>query len=83
MSVTYNNTLNETPEFKKTIIFEHVNDLSISDKIQFIEIIFKSPFRNKLKEKGNGIQVKINSLSDDIINELFKFINLKMDEYKL
>jgi hypothetical protein len=75
--------MNNTQKQKETFIFDNVNDLPLSDRIEMVQIIYMSPYRNKLKEKGNGLQLKLDDLSDGIINKIHTFIIEKMEQYKL
>ena len=68
---------------QRSFILDNINDLPLSDRIEFVQIIYMSPYRNKLKEKGNGIQLKLDSLSDIIIDKLFNFITEKTKQYAL
>lgn len=68
---------------QRTFILDNINDLPIQDRVEFVQIIYLSPYKNKLKEKGNGIQLKLDALSDAMINRLHTFISEKMELYTL
>lgn len=56
---------------KKSFIFDNVNELSLQDRREILQIIYNSPFRSKIKEKGNGVQIKIEELSESIIDKMY------------
>jgi len=70
----------EEYELKKTYIFDNANDLAIEDRREILQIIYNSHFRNKLNEKGGGIQINIDELSNAMIDKLNNFICDRMKD---
>ena len=48
-----------------------------------LQIIYNSQFRNKIKEKGGGVQIRLDELSDNIINKLYSIIVKKLKDQKM
>lgn len=67
---------------KLTFITDNINELSIQDRREILQIIYNSPSRSKLKEKGNGTQIKLNDLSEQIINKIYDCVTLKLNNQK-
>ena len=61
-------------------IIDNVNELYLNDRKIVLEMIYNSISRCKLNEKGNGTQVNISDLSDILLNNIYTFIQLKIDE---
>jgi hypothetical protein len=68
---------------KVTFITDNINEIILSDRRAVLQMIYNSPIRNKLKEKGGGTQVKIDDLSNDMINNLYHLIMRKLNEQKV
>ena len=64
---------------KKTFIYENSNDLPIEDRRELLQIIYNSQFRNKISEKGSGVQIKLDDLSHGIIDKLYSTIVAKLN----
>lgn len=80
-SPNLNNDLSKIPNHeKKAFIFDNSNDLPIDDRRELLQIIYNSQFRSKLKEKGGGVQIKLDDLSIPIINKLYVTIVKKLNE---
>jgi len=71
---------NITRPFKETFIFDNINELSILDRKEVLQIIYNSQFRSKIKEKGNGVQIKLDDLSESIIDRIFTYVSQKSNE---
>lgn len=65
---------------KGSYIIDNVNELYLNDRKIVLEMIYNSISRCKLNEKGNGTQVNISDLSDILLNNIYTFIQLKIDE---
>lgn len=72
-----------TQNNKELYIYENINDISINDRIEIVKHIYNSKFRNKLLEKGNGVQIKFTDLDDTMIDDIYKLINKKSKENML
>jgi hypothetical protein len=66
---------------KKTYIFDNINELPIGDRREILQIVYNSQFRSKLQEKGAGVQIKLEDLSQPIIDRLYTTIMKKLKEY--
>lgn len=65
---------------KEFYIYENINDISLVNKIEIVQYIYNTRFRNKLVEKGNGIQVKLSELSYQLISIVYDMIVKKSKE---
>ena len=65
---------------KKTFISENSNELSIEDRRELLQIIYNSQFRSKISEKGSGVQIKLDDLSQNIIDKLYLTISAKLND---
>ena len=68
---------------KKSFIFDNVNELSLQDRREILQIIYNSQFRSKIKEKGNGVQIKIEELSESIIDKMYNTLLRRNSEQYL
>jgi hypothetical protein len=68
---------------KKIYIIDNINELIIDDRKTVLQIIYNSPSRNKLKEKGSGTQIKIENLPNALIENIYKFVEKKSKEQYL
>ena len=64
-------------------IIENINDLYIPDRIEIFQLIYNSPIRNKIKEKGNGVEIKIKDISDALILTIENLIKNKLESYSI
>lgn len=55
-------------------IYDNINNINIEDRLTILKIIYDSKFKNKIHEKGDGCQIKLNLLPADIINKIYKTI---------
>jgi hypothetical protein len=67
---------------KIEFVLENVNDLAISDRKVILQMVLDSNYGKNLKENGAGSQININHMSNDLINAIFLFIKLKIDEQR-
>jgi hypothetical protein len=72
-----NNVANSS---KESFIFDNINDLPIDDRKDILQIIYNSQYRDKLNEKGNGVQIKISDLSQAIIDKIYITIINKLND---
>lgn len=63
---------------KKTFIFDNSNELPIEDRREILQIVYNSQFRCKLNEKGGGVQIKLDDLSQPILDKLYVTIVMKL-----
>lgn len=70
-------------QFKETFICDNINDLTIQYRRDVLQMVYNSQFRNHLKEKGNGTQLKLDFLSDSLINKIYNFIVEKLNDQKI
>jgi hypothetical protein len=68
---------------KKLFIYENSNELSLEDRRELLQIIYNSQFRNKISEKGSGVQIKLDELSQSIIDKLYTTIVAKLNNNSL
>jgi hypothetical protein len=68
---------------KKIYIIDNINELIIDDRKTVLQIIYNSPSRNKLKEKGSGTQIKIENLPNALIENIYTFVEKKSKEQYL
>jgi hypothetical protein len=66
---------------KKQHILDNTNELVLQDRKEILQMIFNSQFRNKLKEKGNGTQIRLKNLSDDLITRIYDFIVARLNDH--
>lgn len=71
-------------DFKKKYICEYVDSLKHDDKLTMLKMVYKSPYRDKLDEKGTGVQIKLDDLSDSLISDIYFYmltrININISE---
>lgn len=63
-----------------SFITDNINELLVQNRREILQMIYNSPSRSKLKEKGGGTQIKISELSDELINKILDFIKIKISE---
>lgn len=64
-------------------ITDNVNELSIQDRREILQMIYNSQSRSKLKEKGGGTQIKLNDLSEQLIEKIYNNIVKKLADQKI
>jgi len=80
-SQNLNTDLSKIPNHvKKEFIFDNSNDLPIDDRREILQIVYNSQFRNKLKEKGDGVHIKLDDLAQPIIDKMYVTIIMKLNE---
>ena len=62
-----------------SFIIDNVNELMIQDRCEILQMIYNSPARSKLKEKGNGTQIKLGDIPDTLIKNIHDFIVQKLE----
>jgi hypothetical protein len=66
-----------------TFVIDNANELPIDSRRDLLQIIYSSKFRKAINEKGSGCQINLANLSQSIIDELYDFIILQLEELKL
>lgn len=65
---------------KEVFISDNINEISIDDRKDILYLLYNSCHREKLKEKGNGTQIKMKDLADEMIDKIYDLINKKIKE---
>jgi len=65
---------------KKQYILDNTNELEIHDRKELLQMIFNSQFRSKLKEKGNGTQIRLEALSTELLEKIYNFVFAKLND---
>jgi intracellular sulfur oxidation DsrE/DsrF family protein len=68
---------------KLTFITDNINELLIKDRREILQIIYNSPARSKLKEKGGGTQIKLNDLSDQQVENIYVYVMEKLTDQQI
>jgi len=68
---------------KKIYIYENINEIDIEVKKELLQIIYNSDARDKIIEKGNGVQIRFNDINDSIIITIYSILKKKITESKL
>ena len=69
--------------YKETFICDNINDLNIQHRKEILQMIYDSPCKKLLKEKGNGTQIKISLMTDNLKNKIYDFIVAHLDNESL
>jgi hypothetical protein len=56
---------------KKSYICDNINELNHADRLSLLKMVYNSPYKNQLREKGTGILIKLDELSDQLIDDLY------------
>jgi hypothetical protein len=68
---------------KESFICDNINDLTIQFRKDILQMIYNSQFRNKLKEKGNGTQIKVDDLPNQLTEKIYTFMIQKLNDQKI
>ena len=68
---------------KLTFITDNINELVMQDRREILQMLYNSPSRSKLKEKGGGTQIKLNDISEQLIEKIYNFINTKLTNQQI
>jgi hypothetical protein len=68
---------------KIVFITDNINEVMIQDRRSILQLIYNSPSRSKLKEKGGGTQIKLDDLSDSLVDKIYNLIQDKLAEQKI
>ena len=68
---------------KKIYIYENINEIDIEVKKELLQIIYNSDTRDKIIEKGNGVQIKFNDMDDSTIITIYSILKKKIKESTL
>jgi hypothetical protein len=63
---------------KLIFITDNINELLIQDRREILQILYNSPSRSKLNEKGGGTQIKLNDLSEQLVEKIYNYITIKL-----
>ena len=67
-------------QFKKVFILDNINELQLQDRREILQLIYNSASRSKLKEKGSGTQIKLEDISDTLIEKIYGLMQEKLNE---
>lgn len=68
---------------KKIFMMDNINELQLQDRREILQMIYNSSSRNKLKEKGSGTQIKLEDISNQLVERIYTFITKKLNEQQL
>ena len=68
---------------KKKYIYNNINDIDIDIKKELLQIIYNSNTKDKIVEKGNGVQIKFNDIEDSTITTLYSILKKRIKENSL
>lgn len=68
---------------KQIYIYENINDIDIEVKKELLQIIYNSNTKDKIIEKGNGVQIKFDDIDESIIITIHNILKKKIKENKL
>jgi hypothetical protein len=68
---------------KIVFIIDNINEVMVQDRREILQLIYNSPSRSKLKEKGGGTQIKLDDLSDLLVDKIYNLILDKLTEQKI
>jgi hypothetical protein len=68
---------------KLIFITDNINEVMVQDRREILQLIYNSPSRSKLKEKGGGTQIKLGDLSDPLVDKIYNLIQDKLTEQKI
>jgi hypothetical protein len=68
---------------KIVFITDNINEVIIQDRREILQLIYNSPSRSKLKEKGGGTQIKLDDLSDSLVDKIYNLIQDRLTEQKI
>jgi hypothetical protein len=63
---------------KLIFITDNINELLIQDRREILQMLYNSPSRSKLNEKGGGTQIKLNDLSEQLVEKIYNYITIKL-----
>lgn len=63
-------------------ICNNVDELNFQNRKDVLQVIYNSSSQNKITEKGNGSQIKMDDLPIMLIRTIYDFINLKLEAQK-
>jgi hypothetical protein len=59
-------------------ICNNIDDLNFQNRKDVLQVIYNSPSKKKITEKGNGSQIKMDDLPEVLIRTIYDFINQKL-----
>jgi hypothetical protein len=60
-------------------ICNNVDELNFQNRKDVLQIIYNSSSQNKITEKGNGSQIKMDDLPTLLVRTIYDFINQKLE----
>jgi hypothetical protein len=60
--------------FKRQYILDNTGDLDISERKTILRMIYESPQKKYLAEKGSGTQINLDKLSCKLITSIYDYI---------
>ena len=60
-------------------ICNNADELNFQNRKDVLQVIYNSSSQNKITEKGNGSQIKMDDLPIMLIRTIYDFINLKLE----
>jgi len=68
-------SINLTKEYKIKYILKHIDNLDHDDKLKIANILWSySSIRDHIKDKGDGMQIKVSYLTVDSVNKIYEHI---------
>ena len=68
---------------KLVFITDNINEVMIQDRREILQMIYNSSSRAKLKEKGGGTQIKLDDLSNTLVDKIYSLIQDKLADQKI
>lgn len=65
---------------KIVFITDNINEIMIQSRREILQLIYNSPARSKLKEKGGGTQIKLSELPQELIEKIHTIIQKKLSD---
>lgn len=65
---------------KMAYICDNINDLDIQYRKDILQMIYNTPDKDKIYEKGNGSQINLNQLPAHLVTSIYTFAYRKMQE---
>lgn len=68
---------------QKLYIYNNINEIDIDVRKELLQIIYNSDVKDKIVEKGNGVQIKFDDINNSIISTLYNILKKKIKENTL
>jgi hypothetical protein len=66
----------------KIYINEHINELKISDRKEILQMLIYDVDDKKIKEKGNGTQIKFDDINNNLLINVYNYLYNKIENSK-